>query len=426
MSLTKASYSLITAAPINVYDYGAVGDGVANDTAALQAAVTAASGKQLWLGSGNFKITATINLPQRIRITGATNRGTNTLISAAFAGPALKYTAGSITPLEVYLEHLQVQGNASVYGAGNGIEITNGPSFNMHSCLVAGFGTNQINIGSGSYAATIRDCYIAETYGPGTSNANIYCASEYCVFDRVESDDAKFSIFLATGAYGTDIINCTLEGWANTCILVQTSATLDRNLIQGNKIIGSRGGSGISTQGVQTHIINNIITLTSGSTSILLDDNSYSSVVVGNSMGGGSTGLYVKNSGINTICNNNISGAVALDVQGGAAYPTYPQVISNNNIAGTTYSLRHNQNSKTTYVGNTFQNANTGAYLAPYFVTGTPLILASDGTNLTMSSGAMSFPTNSLVVAGGSGTNIVSVGAADSGGTGYRMLRIPN
>lgn len=39
MALTKVSYSMIDGAPINVKDFGAVGDGVTNDTAAIQAAI---------------------------------------------------------------------------------------------------------------------------------------------------------------------------------------------------------------------------------------------------------------------------------------------------------------------------------------------------------------------------------------------------
>jgi hypothetical protein len=63
MSLTKASYSMITGSVINVLDYGAVGNGIANDTAAIQAAIDAAQGtQQVFFPAGTYKVTATLNL----------------------------------------------------------------------------------------------------------------------------------------------------------------------------------------------------------------------------------------------------------------------------------------------------------------------------------------------------------------------------
>lgn len=59
MSLTKVTYSMIEGAIINALDFGAVGDGIADDTAALQAAIdfAVANQKIVTLPSGQYKIT---------------------------------------------------------------------------------------------------------------------------------------------------------------------------------------------------------------------------------------------------------------------------------------------------------------------------------------------------------------------------------
>ena len=55
MALTKATYSMILGAPVNVLDYGAKGDGVTNDTAAIQAAVN--SGGAVYFPAGTYMVT---------------------------------------------------------------------------------------------------------------------------------------------------------------------------------------------------------------------------------------------------------------------------------------------------------------------------------------------------------------------------------
>lgn len=60
MALTKVTYSLIDGAPINVRDLGAVGDGVADDTAAIQAALTFAqtTSTPVYVPTGTYRITS--------------------------------------------------------------------------------------------------------------------------------------------------------------------------------------------------------------------------------------------------------------------------------------------------------------------------------------------------------------------------------
>jgi len=73
MSLTKASYSMITGAPVNVMDFGAKGDGSTDDTSAIQAAITSltSTGGTVYFPIGNYKITSPINWLPRVNLLGA-------------------------------------------------------------------------------------------------------------------------------------------------------------------------------------------------------------------------------------------------------------------------------------------------------------------------------------------------------------------
>lgn len=59
MALTKVSYSMITGAPANPLDFGAVGDGVADDTAAVQAVLN--TDRPIDWGNGTYRITSTVS-----------------------------------------------------------------------------------------------------------------------------------------------------------------------------------------------------------------------------------------------------------------------------------------------------------------------------------------------------------------------------
>ena len=89
MSLTKASYSLINGAPINVADYGAVGDNTTNDTAAIQAAINAmTNGSALVFAPGKtYRVTAPIVVPPNL--TGCVFSGNGSTLRADHNGDGL-------------------------------------------------------------------------------------------------------------------------------------------------------------------------------------------------------------------------------------------------------------------------------------------------------------------------------------------------
>lgn len=137
MALTKVSYSMIDGASVNVKDFGAVGDGVTDDTAAVQAAINyclsfeipTVKGQSLipqLCVSGMCLITSTLNIdrtePQssQFRIVGDGVVGgfvvntAITIFSTTFAGSNAATPASSVLSNQITFENLTFQGQSSV------------------------------------------------------------------------------------------------------------------------------------------------------------------------------------------------------------------------------------------------------------------------------------------------------------------------
>jgi hypothetical protein len=116
MALTKATYAMIEGAPNNPLDFGAIGDGVADDTAALNAWLAAGGG---YLPRGTYKITSSITLSNNCVIRGE-GRGKSIITSSSTTASAI---VGSDNCSNYLLQDFTVTRSVTPTGTAHGIEI---------------------------------------------------------------------------------------------------------------------------------------------------------------------------------------------------------------------------------------------------------------------------------------------------------------
>jgi hypothetical protein len=110
MALTKVTYAMIDGASVNVTDFGATGDGLTNDYAAILAADTAATanGNFLVFPSGNYVINTSIAFTAPVVMQGGVLTGTGTVsFPAGFLAPmyyCFDCLVGQIKAPAVYAE----------------------------------------------------------------------------------------------------------------------------------------------------------------------------------------------------------------------------------------------------------------------------------------------------------------------------------
>lgn len=140
MALTKVSYSMIQGDPISVLDYGAIGDGVADDTAALVAAAAAMTdGQTLYFPSGTYLVSAA--------------NATTHQSGAAYGKVVLAFTS---------LKNITIQGNGATIKVVNHNCATGGLTFaNFKSCQtvnVSGFNFEMTFTGVNTSASVYPFC----------------------------------------------------------------------------------------------------------------------------------------------------------------------------------------------------------------------------------------------------------------------------
>ena len=276
MALTKVSFSMIDGAFVNVLDYGATGDGVTNDTIALQAAIDATpEGGTLYFPVGTY-LFSNITISESIEIFGEgwyvkPNRpfgNAEWLLPDAYGGAVLKSTATSGAAITFsnnsLVKHFRMQ-NVAVIGPGTGTSI--GVSVantviatvqnRMVNVLVANFsvGVRFINSYESQFTSLlIRGCQRG-FFAPNVSGGGIFSDNHFyrCGF---ETCDEGVNLQQASGIsfHGCLWQNCT-EGLR---LQPQVAGGVETITVEGESWFENVGGNGINidaTNGSLKHLI---------------------------------------------------------------------------------------------------------------------------------------------------------------------------
>jgi hypothetical protein len=191
---------------VSVQDFGAVGDGVTDDTAAIQAAITFAIGNSTTAGnvffpSGTYKVTGTLTIPNVVNGKGliygagaqikATHNGVlfdNQSLWVSFrditlSGPG-KSNANSIaiqgTAYDWYLENVGIYDFQIGYRANGGVHLLQKCFFGSNGkCVWPSVFANIISIDSCYFSSSDYGLYVPNNFGPGPVN---YVA-QVCIYN---------------------------------------------------------------------------------------------------------------------------------------------------------------------------------------------------------------------------------------------------
>ena len=236
----------------NVKDFGAVGDGVTDDTAAVQAWLNI--GGTLYAPKGTYLISSALTGLAGTTIMGA---GWNTIFQLANTiNPISMFTFGTGAAVcRVEIHNCAFSGNKANNTAGHGITINSGYNANLFNCYINNFAGDGIRYAAAtinSFQNYIRDCEIYANGGYGVNiNSNlitdthvmnsdigyngtggVYTQGSCSVRNSVVWGGGQANSIGITLGYNSQVMDCAIEGHGKHGIYVNNTAVL----ISGNKI----------------------------------------------------------------------------------------------------------------------------------------------------------------------------------------------
>jgi hypothetical protein len=268
MALTKASYSMITGAPVNVRDFGATGDGTTDDTAAIQAAINFCTNlsnrkQTLYFPASNaglyYKITAPLVVNGRLNIVGDgefstliyavgmtagqfmidfNNEASDVVYFGGMSQITLRSNNGAPTGIRMRNTSYWTLKNVQLYGLTTGIYITGTSCFSNFFEQVTGYQMSAYTVQFDNFTGGGQYMFSGCTF---TGNDGVYITNTAetdalafydCNFEQCNTTD----MYVAGRVYGLTISGCRSEGLNGVAsILLRPDAG---NSVQGVSITG--------------------------------------------------------------------------------------------------------------------------------------------------------------------------------------------
>ncbi|MDQ5978516.1 MAG: hypothetical protein QG602_1490, partial [Verrucomicrobiota bacterium] len=185
------------AGSLSVLDFGARGDGTADDTKALQKAVAAAAkqGGTVWVPAGDYKLTGDIIVPSGVTIQGAGMWHTTFVGDASLYGQAERRVRFKLSGRDVHLADFAIFGHLNYR---NDQEPNDGV------------------VGAGCRDASVSRLWIEHTKAGVWVYNGINLVIDGCRFRNLIADGVNFCV----GTSHSAVQNCTARGTGDDCYAV--------------------------------------------------------------------------------------------------------------------------------------------------------------------------------------------------------------